>query len=270
MAKILVAVALVAGAVVTGSALSAGPDQRGAAVRHFTVKSRLVGRSLDEIGIVPAGVAAGERRPLLVFLHGRGMRPDSLLSDQFFAGLARLGTRAPIVVALNGGNHSYWHDRSDGRWGSYVRREAIPAAVRLLGADPKRVAIGGISMGGYGAFEIARRARPGRFCAIGGHSPAFWLSSGQTAPGAFDDAADFARHDVVGAARRSPRSFAGTPLWIDAGTGDPFDPGDRAFYGALRAARVPIAVHRWPGGHDGDYWSAHWPAYLSFYAHACA
>src|SRR5436305_13207454 len=170
MAIALLLVVLVAGAI-GASRLLAGPDQHGATVRHFTVKSRFVGASLHEIGVVPSG---GGRRPLLVFLHGRGLRPESLLSPEFYAGLAKLGARAPIVVALDGGDHSYWHDRPGGRWGAYVRREAIPAALRELGADPARVAIGGISMGGYGAFEIARESPPGRFCAVGGHSPAFW------------------------------------------------------------------------------------------------
>src|SRR3954462_12192429 len=185
----LLVLLLIAGAI-GASQLLAGPDTHGASVRRFTVKSHFAGRSLYEIGVVPAG---GGKRPLLVFLHGRGLRPESLLSDEFFAGLAKLRERAPIVVALDGGDHSYWHDRRGGRWGTYVLREAIPRAARELGADPSRVAIGGISMGGYGAFEIARRARAGRFCAVGGHSPAFWLSSGQAAPGAFDDAADFNR-----------------------------------------------------------------------------
>src|SRR3954467_13346234 len=166
----LLVVLLIAGAI-GASQLLAGPDTHGSTVRRLTVKSRFVGRSLHEVGVVPAG---GGKRPLLVFLHGRGLKPASLLSAEFYAGLARLGARAPIVVALDGGDHSYWHDRRGGRWGSYVLREAIPEAVRVLGADPERVAIGGISMGGYGAFELARR---GHFCAVGGHSPAFWLSA---------------------------------------------------------------------------------------------
>jgi hypothetical protein len=33
------------------------------------------------------------------------------------------------------------------------------------------------------------------------------------------------------------------------------------------ARRVPtIAMRRWPGGHDGDCWDAHWRDYLRFYA----
>src|SRR3954451_17693771 len=166
-AKVLVGVAIVAAAAGFAVASLAGPDKHGASVRKFTVKSRLVGRSLHEVAVVPAGLAAGEKRPLLVFLHGRAARPGSLLSEQFFAGLARLGDRAPVVVALDGGDHSYWHDRHDGRWGSYVLREALPAAVARLPVDGTRVAIGGISMGGFGAFDLGHRRR---FCAIGGHS----------------------------------------------------------------------------------------------------
>src|SRR6478672_2683822 len=108
MSKVLVAVALVVGVAVAAVASSAGLDRRGATETRFTVKSRLVGRSLHGIGVVPAGLKAGEKRPLLVFLHGRGTGPGSSLSDEFFAGLARLGERAPVVVLLDGGDHSYW------------------------------------------------------------------------------------------------------------------------------------------------------------------
>jgi S-formylglutathione hydrolase FrmB len=73
----------------------------------------------------------------------------------------------------------------------------IPEVVKRFGADGRRVAIGGISMGGFGAYDIAR-LNPGRFCAVAGHSPALWRT----------------------------------------------------------------------GGHDGDYWNAHWPDYARFYARA--
>jgi poly(3-hydroxybutyrate) depolymerase len=263
-AIVLLAVLVVAGAI-GASQLLAGPDRLPVTVRHFTVKSRLVGRSLHEVGVIPAG---GGKRPLLVFLHGRGLRPESLLSDEFYAGLSRLGAGAPIVVALDGGDHSYWHDRRGGRWGSYVLREAIPAAVRELGADGSRVAIGGISMGGYGAFELAREARRGRFCAVGGHSPAFWLSAGQTAPGAFDDAADFARHDVYRYVRTRAHPYGSTPLWIDRGTRDPFGPYDASIVRELNARGASLLSHVWPGEHTGSYWRAHMGRYLRFYADA--
>jgi S-formylglutathione hydrolase FrmB len=257
-----VAVAAAAVGVVAGAG-HGDPDRQGARVERFSVRGH------REVAVIPAGLRAGERRPLLVFLHGRGGTPvERNLTGPMFAALARAGARAPVVVFPDGGDHGYWHDRRGHPWGRYVVDGVIPAALRRLPVDPKRVAIGGISMGGFGALDIARLHR-GRFCAVGAHSPALWQTGGETAPGAFDGAADFARHDVVGVARRAPRSFAGTPLWLDAGTGDPFDPGDRAFVAALRGARVPITVHRWPGGHDGAYWGAHWSAYVRFYAGAC-
>jgi enterochelin esterase-like enzyme len=122
-------------------------------------------------------------------------------------------------------------------------------------------------MGGFGAYDLAR-LHPGRFCAVAGHSAALWENGGETAPGAFDDAGDFARHDVIAAARRSPGRFAGPRLWLDAGRDDPFAPGLGALAGALRAGGRHVAVHRWPGGHEGDYWKAHWKDYMRFYAAA--
>jgi enterochelin esterase-like enzyme len=266
----LLVAALAVGALVAAGELLAGVDARGAQIRHFTVHSRLVGRDLEQAAAVPAGVSSDERRPLLVFLHGRGGKPGDLFSDEFFAGLERLGSRAPIVVQLNGGDHSYWHDRRSGRWGAYSLREAIPQAIRVLHADPHRVAIGGISMGGYGAFDLARRARPGRFCAVGGHSPAFWLAAGQTAPGAFDDAADFSRHDVYAFVRSHRRPYGSTPLWIDRGDRDPFAAADAQVVRALRANGARISSHVWPGEHETAYWRAHVARYLSFYADALA
>jgi S-formylglutathione hydrolase FrmB len=215
-------------------------------------------------------VPEGGGRGLLVFLHGRGggpKREDGSLHADFFAALKALGDRAPVVVFPNGGDHSYWHDRGDGRWGRYVLDEVIPEALARGGVLDDRVAIGGISMGGFGAFDLAR-LRPGRFCAAGGHSPAIWRSAGETAPGAFDDGADFGRHDLVSLAARRARAFSAAELWIDAGRADPFVPGIDVFVANLRRRGVKVISKRPPGGHDGAYWREHWDEYLRFYARA--
>ena len=229
-------------------------------VVRFTVDSRLLGRRLEQVGVI----GGGGRRPLLVLLHGRSMPPDGLLSDQLFTGLRSLRRRAPNIVFANGGDHSYFHDRPNEPWGAYVLREVIPAAVKRLGADPHRIAIGGVSMGGFGAFDLARIA-PDRFCAVGGHSAALWFHGGDTAPGAFDDAADFARHDLIrfAAARRVYR----LPVWIDVGRDDPFLQSDTSLADELRrrATRVQFIVHS--GGQSG--WSGRMQEYLRFYASAC-
>jgi enterochelin esterase-like enzyme len=260
----LVALALIgiAATLLIHSALAV--NKRGATVRHAVIESRFVHRSEPITLVEPPGATEG--RPLLVFLHGRGDDgEDSNVNDAFFKALAALGDRAPAVVFPNGGNHGYWHDRRGRHWARYVLDEVIPRAVLELHADPQRIAIGGISMGGFGALDIAR-LHPHRFCAVGAHSPALWRTAGETAPGAFDDAQDFARHDVIAAARRNPNLYGATPVWLDAGSADPFQPGDRALDRALKTVRL----RTYPGAHEGAYWRAHYGAYLRFYAAALA
>jgi poly(3-hydroxybutyrate) depolymerase len=228
-------------------------------VERFALRSRLTGRELHEILVVPP--SGGRGRPLLVFLHGRGSGASSNLSQQLFDELRRLGRRAPVVFLPDGGDHSYWHDRGDGRWGAYVLREAIPQALRRSGASRQRVAIGGISMGGFGALDLGRLA-PQRFCAVGAHAPALWTSGGETPAGAFDDAADFARHDLIRFARDRP--LVRVPVWIDVGRGDPFASADTTLADELRAHGVRVSFHLHGGGHSG--FASRMPKYLGWYA----
>jgi S-formylglutathione hydrolase FrmB len=257
---------VLAGAIAGGALLvwrATHVDRRGARVVKLGIDSRLVHRRLEQQVAVPAGGARG--RPLLIFLHGRGSKPDSLFTDAFYAELERLGPRAPVVVAVDGGDHSYYHDRSDGRWGTYVVREVIPAVLRRFDVDGARIALGGTSMGGFGALDIASR-EPGRFCAVGGHSAALWRRAADTPPGAFDDARDFARHDVYGRVRADRRLFARERIWLDVGRDDPFRPVDAEVARILRRRGVEVAFHEWPGGHGGGYFGSHVRDYLRWYA----
>ena len=169
-----------------------------------------------------------------MFLHGVVYDNNSQLTDQPFAALHALGPRAP-GIAFPYGDQSHWHDRADGAWGSYVFDEVIPKALTVLNADPRRVAIGGLSMGGFGAYALAR-LEPGRFCAVGGHSAAIspTCSVSEFAdPGAFDNARNFARNDVIAAARRNPKLYGHAQLWLDGGAQDPFHDADEQLAGAL-------------------------------------
>ena len=235
---------------------------RGATVVRFTVHSALVHRDLHEILVIPADGARG--RELLVFLHGRSSPPASNLRQPLFDALHDLGRRAPAVLLADGGDHSYWHDRSDGTWGTSLLREAIPAGLARAHADGHRVAVGGISMGGFGALDLARIA-PARFCAVGAHSAALWFQGADSAPGAFDDAEDFARHDLLRFAK-THRLYR-VPVWIDVGRDDSFMEADVALAHELRqqGTQVRLVVHS--GGHNG--WSGRLREYIRFYVRAC-
>jgi enterochelin esterase-like enzyme len=204
--------------------------------------------------------AQREGAPLLVLLHARGGTPGGLVWPELEDALAALGDDAPALLLVDGGDHSYFHDRDDFAWGTHILREAIPAARRRLGTDPRREAIGGYSMGGFGALDLARQQR---FCAVGGHSPALWREGGETPQGAFDNAEDFEQHDVIEAARRDPGLFKGAQVWLDAGIDDSF-----ARNTILLGALVDSPAKTPPGGHASAYWREHVDEYLQFYARA--
>jgi S-formylglutathione hydrolase FrmB len=244
-------------------------NNHGVKHRRFVIQSKAVGKPLPVEVLLPPDFDASDKRGIVLFLHGRGSKPDKLSSKVAMQSLAKAGPKAPILVFPYGGEASYWHNRADGDWDRYVTHEVLSKVVADYGGDRKRVAIAGISMGGYGAFNLAR-LHPGKFCVIAGHSPALWQSGGETAAGAFDDAGDFARNDVISAARTNPSAFSGAQIWLDAGNGDPFQPGDQAMISALRRGGIKVTAQNWAGGHEAGYWKAHYGAYVKFYTRALA
>jgi hypothetical protein len=214
-------------------------------IEPYTLHSRFVHTPLHPIRIVPTK----HGNWTLVLMYGRGGRPAGELTGRLLRALQKLGRRAPVVLLPDGGDHSYWHNRADGAWESMVLKEIVP--------KHGRVAIGGISMGGYGALLLGARRH---FCAVEGHSPALWFGGAYSAPGAFDDAEDYARNDIV----NHPPHYT-SPVWVDVGTEDPFH--DAAVY---YADEIHAQLHVWPGGHDGDYWDPHFARYMAFYVRHCA
>jgi poly(3-hydroxybutyrate) depolymerase len=268
-----VAITLVAVLSLLAYLLLVAPDSKreraeahGYRIVHMDIDSRAVGEELGVNVIVPPRAGPPGGRALLVFLHGRGGY-EGTFNDAALRGLPALHGRGPVVAFPAGGDHGYWHDRAEGDWGTWVIDEVIPAVGRRFGTDPERIAIGGISMGGFGAYDIALR-NPGRFCAVGGHSPALWFDGSETAPGAFDDAADFERNDVVGTVQADPEAFGETAVWIDYGDEDPFRPYDEGFVAAMEASDADFTAQMWPGAHEGGYWDEHWPDYQRFYVKA--
>lgn len=230
---------------------------------NITLQSKLLGKPVYDVLITPAG--GGKGRPLLVFLHGYGASPSDTVSLAFLKALKQLGDKAPVVF-LPEGDVGWWHDDANGPWGTYVLKEAIPAALKRSGADPNRVAIGGISMGGFGALDLGR-IEPKRFCAVGGHSPAIGTQGSEEANFAFDSPADFAKHDLIRIARN--RSPFKAPVWIDVGEQDPLRPAVTTYAHELQADGGDVSFHTWPGAHTGQYWDAHFAQYLDLYVKAC-
>ncbi|MDT4965080.1 MAG: hypothetical protein QOF87_4727 [Pseudonocardiales bacterium] len=227
----------------------------------FTSPARLGARTGWTIAYPPNAPA---RLRVLVVLHGQGSDHtmafgNNLGLDRFLAQLTRDGAHPFAIACVDGGDHSYWHRRSDGSdSGAMVIEEFLPLLGRR-GLDVSRVGLLGVSMGGFGALWLATRLGAGRAAAVVAESPGLWHHAGDTPAGAFDGAADFAAHTIFG----RERQLAGIPLRIDCGDSDSFAPATRD----LRAAITPPpAGGLSPGDHNVRYWRRMAPAQLRFVA----
>jgi S-formylglutathione hydrolase FrmB len=198
-------------------------------------------------------------RPVIA-LHGKGGDAAAVMAggvEPTLAGAVNAGLPPLAVVAVDGGG-GYWHRRASGEdSGAMVLDELLPLLAEQ-GLDTSRVGFLGWSMGGYGALLLGARLGPARTAAICAVSPALWLSSGASAPGAFDGPDDFAANTVFGLP-----ALASIPIRVDCGYADPFYPATTQFVAQLPS---PPAGGFAPGGHDSSFWSTQLPAEIAWLA----
>jgi predicted peptidase len=114
---------------------------------------------------VPADFSSKKNWPVLLFLHGAGERgSDGLLPTDVGIGHAiRLDpSRFPFIVVLpQCGKDKIWGEGDM----QALALAALDASIKEFHGDRKRVYLSGLSMGGFGTWELAAR-NPGRFAAI--------------------------------------------------------------------------------------------------------
>jgi len=165
------------------------------------------------------------------------------------------------LVAIDGGDHTYWHKRVHGDDPQAMLLEELLPRLQALGAKTSRFALFGWSMGAYGSLLLAEKAGRQRVAFVAADSPALWLSPGLSAEGAFDDAADFVRNDVfTGRAR-----LAGVPVRVMCGRSDPFLAATQEF---VKGVPDLVAAEYPAGGHTPTLWAATAVAQLTPLAHA--
>jgi S-formylglutathione hydrolase FrmB len=206
----------------------------------------------------PAAVTDG--LPSLVVLHGRNNdHRDAFGShhlDRYLSAAVRSGVPAFAIASVDGGSHSYWHKRPSGEDPQAMIVEELLPVLAARGLRTDRVALGGWSMGGYGALLLASRLGASKVAAVAADSPALWTRFADSAAGAFDGSADVRANDVFSVLP----GLYGIPTRISCGTSDPFLPGVRTFL-----SRVPSAQHELaPGAHDVAWWQHAAPSQLAF------
>ncbi|HJQ03641.1 MAG TPA: alpha/beta hydrolase-fold protein [Jatrophihabitans sp.] len=199
--------------------------------------------------------------PVLVVLHGRGGNHSSAFGNDlglqyYLAQLTATGKRPFAIASVDGGD-TYWHQRRTGEnSGAMVTDELLPM-LRTRGLRTNRIALLGWSMGGYGALLLAGMLGSARVSTCVAESPALWLHAGDTAPGAFDDAADYTAHTVFG----HQQDLRGIAVRVDCGTGDGFiNAAEHYVKGFPRRPAGEFSA----GGHTLGYWRRMAPAQLAF------
>jgi S-formylglutathione hydrolase FrmB len=199
--------------------------------------------------------------------------------------LTRGGQIQPMIVAMPGGDHSWWFNHApppggDGRrWGDYVWKDVVQemdAKFRTLPAPSSR-AIGGLSAGGQSALMLAM-THPEVFGIVGAHSPSFRGADGSVPNfGTWDY---FNQYDPIWLAEHSD-GVERLSIWVDIGGDDtqwrdcnpPPSPQRCAvvFNQILNTRDIPHQWHAdWPGIHDDYYWGAHLVDYLTWYSSVLA
>jgi enterochelin esterase-like enzyme len=209
---------------------------------------------------------AGSDLPLVVILHGYGgNHADALVGMSPAQAVALQVDSRPLapmaLVTVDGGN-GYWNPHPGDDPMAMVIGELIPLCQRLgLGRPPRRIAVMGISMGGYGALLLAEKY-PHLIAAAAAISPAIWTSYAQARAanaGAYASAASFAANDAVTHAS----ALARTPVRVASGHDDPFYAGVQALARALPPGAV---VDLAPGCHTGPFFAEQQPPSLAFLA----
>ncbi len=218
-------------------------------------QERLLERAVTVEGTVyryrvflPRGYTPARAWPVVLFLHGSDERGDDDLA-QATVGLGPLLLEHPrrvrAVVVLP-------QCRRDEKWVGPMARQALAAldeAVAEFHGDPRRLYLTGISMGGAGAWYLARDHR---FAAV---APV----SGEVQPDPDDPLPKDASPALQGTlAAPDPyaalaRQIAGTPVWAFHGEKDDQIPvaQSRRMVAALRALGSPVRYTEYPGaGHD--------------------
>lgn len=242
--------------------------------------SAALGRQERVVVYTPPGYATarGRRYPLLLLLHGVPGRPEDFVDNGVVARIDTLisaGRIPPVVVAMPAGSNrpeddNEWADSAReprARWETFLAQDVIDfldRAYRLRATRAAR-AIAGISMGGFGAMNVALHRRD-EFAAVGSWSGYFNANTPSVHGMSPSEWARYSPQRYVPGL--SPALAAQHPaISFYSGSGDSFHGENVAFDALLTRLGVP---HRFAlvngAGHNWSLWSSRLDGELTFLA----
>ncbi len=237
-------------------------DAAGSAIVHALYPSAALRHQGSFYIYEPPGfrrASSATRYPVLYLLHGNSQKATAFLEVGLQEELDRLisAHAVPPLIAVmiqGGGGANNWRNLNGQYYESYVLevQEIVDRTLPTVASRGGR-AIAGVSMGGYGAMELALD-NPSRFGVVES-----WL-------GFFNGLEDQLQLDA-----HSIRAL-GLSAFVYGGEQDKIaDPSEDApFAAALRAAGADAHSAVYPGEHNMETVQVHLPAMLSFAGRALA
>ncbi|NDJ85817.1 MAG: hypothetical protein GYB66_08020 [Chloroflexi bacterium] len=208
----------------------------------------------------PCYAETPRRYPYIVLMHGSTSSDthwDNLGVDEAVTTGVALNRLPPVAIVMPYGgeiaNLNIFY--RDGSYEYVILNEVMPAVEEdfCLQTSGSGRAIGGISRGGFWAYEIGLR-HPEQFTAIGGHSPVFDLYHAPET------------HNPLNLIENIEWADDYPRLYIDRGRDDYWQVNIDLMAPRLAANDIPATiVIRETGTHEDGYWAAHLHEYLAFY-----
>jgi S-formylglutathione hydrolase FrmB len=227
-----------------------------------TYYSRSLSAEQKYVLLRPASVATAAPAdfPLLMLLHGAGGSCMDWLEQTRIAS-ATAGLALYVVMAS--GAAGWYTNAFDGslRHEDDLLCDLTNHLLSTLPVAPGKLpwAIGGISMGGYGAVKLALK-RPDLFRVAFSHSGAFGITRSAIADRVFGDPKSESgfrmREDVAWLTEQAMSAFPleRPMLLLDCGLNDPIVDQSREFASHLQFLGYPHSYREAPGYHSWPYW----------------
>lgn len=225
-----------------------------------TFLSPALGRHVTYTVLLPEPSAGPGPYPVLYQLHGAS---DDHTAWVRLSNLTRHVAGLPLLVVLPDGGLSFWLNFSaHERYEDFLMQDLPVHLSRTFPVREGRAAIGGLSMGGFGALRLAFKY-PASFTSVWGHSSALWPPEviAQRFGGVLSDPqeANIYRFAEQADPTRLPA------IAFDCGTEDFLIEENRKFHAFLETRGITHIYKEHPGGHTWDYWDTHVQEALRFH-----
>lgn len=215
--------------------------------------------------------------PVWYLLHG--------LSDDYSAwlrwtSLERYVRDLPLIVVLADGHRSFY---TDGVQGFAYEQAIVKDLVGFVDRSFRTVksargrAIGGLSMGGYGAMKLGLKY-PNLFGSVNAHSGVYlhvkerWWENPEhrywpEMARIYGDEQTCAANDPFALAAKLDPAKA-PALWMDCGVSDFLVRDNRELHAHLKKLGIKHTYKEFPGDHNWGYWDEHIQQALAFHRRA--